>query len=354
MVALSLCLFPLQVLQAEWARAHASIMGTEIAVEVWHREQNKSETAVESVLAEMRRVDALMSVYKNDSEMSQINQYAAEKAVSVSDELFYLIRQALDFSVKTKGAFDITYASVGYLYNFRESTRPDQQAIESALPGIDYRLVALDDEQRSVRFLKNGVRIDLGGIAKGYAVDQAISGLKKQGIEHARVTAGGDTRVLGTRLGRPWTVGIRDPRLGEKMVAVIPLLDEAISTSGDYERYFDESGIRYHHIINPETGDSARGLRSVSIIGPQAVVTDALSTSVFVLGIEAGIELINSMQDYEAIIVDNDGELHYSKGLEQFQATAGQENRRINHESALSAVWNSLRVNRLMQSTIRV
>lgn len=339
-----LFLLPVTGLQADWARSHAAIMGTEIAVEIWHPLQHRAESAAESVMQEMRRIDRLMSVYKDDSEVSEINRLAAEKNIRISDELFGLLQQALEFSRTTRGAFDITYASVGYLYDYRAGTKPDTAQIQQALPGIDYRHVVLDENEHSVRFLQQNVRIDLGGIAKGYAVDRAIAALKRQGIEHARITAGGDTRVLGTRLGRPWTVGVRNPRDSSKMVAVIPLLDESISTSGDYERYFDESGVRYHHIINPETGDSARDLRSVSIIGPEAVFTDALSTSVFVMGIEAGIDMINGLENYEAIIVDKEGKLHYSEGLEQFQSAAEQENQQTDRAAVLFGSRNLLRV----------
>ncbi len=324
---------------ADWEKKRAAIMGTEVAVEVWHADQDKAEKAVQAVLQEMHRIDALMSTHKDSSELARINRLAAKQPVKVSAELFDLIEKSLNCSVRTQGAFDITYASVGYLYDFRKAIRPGETEIAAALPGVDYRMVELDPHQHTIHFARDGVRIDLGGIAKGYAVDLAIRQLQRMGIQHARVTAGGDTRVLGSRLGRPWTVGVRNPRASGKMIAVIPLMNEAISTSGDYERYFDESGVRYHHIINPETGDSAREVRSVSIIGPKAVMTDALSTSVFVLGVEKGLKLINTMDDYEAIIVDKSGKLHYSQGLEQFHA-ADQKSHRNNLLPSLPVATN--------------
>jgi len=325
---------------ADWAKKRASIMGTEVAVEVWHEDSAKAASAVDSVMQEMQRVDHLMSTHKETSALAKINRLASAGPVKVGAELFGLIDKSLKCSEKTHGAFDITYASVGYLYDYRHASRPQQSEVESALQAVDYRLISLDADKQTVTFKREGMRIDLGGIAKGYAVDQSIKILARQGIRHARVTAGGDTRVLGSRLGRPWTVGVRHPRASKKMVAVIPLMDEAISTSGDYERYFDESGIRYHHIINPETGDSAREVRSVSIIGPKAVMTDALSTSVFVLGVESGLELINSMDDYEAIIVDKSGSLHYSTGLEQFQSANEPEGSHNNLIPSLLASVN--------------
>ncbi len=176
--------------------------------------------------------------------------------------------------------------------------------------------VVLDHEQNTVRFTREGVRIDLGGIAKGHAVESAVSLLRGRGIEHAIVTAGGDSRVLGDHRGRPWAVGIRDPRQKNGIAARMPVQEEAISTSGDYERFFEADGVRYHHIIEPASGDSARAVRSVTVIGPDAIMTDALSTGVFVLGKQRGLELIDSLDEFEAIVIDQHGEMHFSRGLE--------------------------------------
>ena len=166
-----------------------------------------------------------------------------------------------------------------------------------------------------MRYTQPGVRIDLGGIAKGYAVDRSIAILRSLGVEHASVTAGGDTMIMGDRFGRPWVVGIRHPDDPEKVIARIPMVDAAISTSGDYERYFDEDGKRYHHIINPQTGKSVGEVRSVTIIGPDATTTDGLSTSVFVMGPERGIALIERLGDVDSVIVTSDGKVLYSSGL---------------------------------------
>ena len=150
---------------------------------------------------------------------------------------------------------------------------------------------------------------------KGHAVDRSIALLQQMGIRQASVTAGGDSRMIGDRWGRPWNIGVRDPRDADKLAAVIPLQDLAVSTSGDYQRYFEEDGVRYHHIIDPASGDSARELRSVTIIGPDATTTDALSTSVFVLGLEKGLALVNRLDGIDAILVDGTGRLHYSDDL---------------------------------------
>jgi FAD:protein FMN transferase len=301
---------------AGWLHRDAAIMGTSISVELWTDDIAHGEALVEQVLAEMRRIDTLMSTWKPDSELSRVNRLAAREPVPVSDELFRLIGKALDYSVITHGAFDITYASAGYLYDFRKGRHPTPAQLAAAVPEINWHFVQLDPAHTSVRFLHKGVRIDLGGIAKGYAVDRCIELLQHAGIQDALVSAGGDSRVIGNHRDHPWNVGIRDPRRHDGLVSIIPLENAAISTSGDYERFFEENGVRYHHIIDPVTGDSARRLRSASIIASLATDTDALSTSVFVLGVEKGLQLINTLPDTEAILVDNDGKLHYSDGLE--------------------------------------
>lgn len=301
--------------RAEWFSDARPLMGTEISVQLWHEEEDQGAAAVEAVFAEMRRIDRLMSTYVEDSLMSEINRDAAGRPVAAGDELFDLIVRSLDISVLTRGAFDITYDSVGRHYDFRERERPDAETIRATLPAVDYRLIELDDSDRSIRFLEPDVRINLGGIAKGYAVERGARILRDLGVRHATVTAGGDTRLLGDRRGQPWVVGVRDPRKEGKMVVRIPLEDEAISTSGDYERYFDEDGQRWHHIIQPATGTPANGVHSVTIVGPDAVMTDALSTSVFVLGVDQGLRLIATLPDYEGIVIDADGRLFYSDGL---------------------------------------
>jgi len=300
---------------AEWLQREAAIMGTRIAVELWAGDPAAGEDAVEAVLAEMRRVDALMSHYRPESELSGINQRAAQEAVRVDPELAILIIRAGQLSELTRGAFDITYASVGYLYDYREHRKPTDEQIAAGLGAVNWRNVVVDPAASTVRFSRDGVRIDLGGIAKGYAVDRAIGILRSRGIEHATVTAGGDSRILGDRLGRPWMIGIRHPDDAGKVILRMPVVDEAVSTSGDYERYFDEGGERYHHIIDPRTGRSAGEVRSVTIIGPDATTTDGLSTSVFVLGPERGIELVERIAGVDAVIVRRDGKVLYSSGL---------------------------------------
>jgi thiamine biosynthesis lipoprotein len=244
-----------------------------------------------------------------------VNARAAQAPVKISPELFGLLNTALDYSRVTDGAFDITYASVGYLYDFRKHVHPDEKEIKAALPGVNYRHVVLDPAQHTVHFTQSGMRIDLGGIGKGHSVDRGIALLQGRGITRALVTAGGDSRIIGDRFGKPWVVGIRHPDRKEEVIARIPLDDAAISTS-DYERYFDEDGVRYHHIIDPGTGHSASKVRSATIIGPTATRTDGLSKTAFVLGPERALEIYDRLDDIDAILVTRDGRVLYSKGLE--------------------------------------
>ncbi len=300
---------------AEWVSREKAIMGTRVAVELWSQDRAQGQALIERVMDEMHRVDALMSTYKPTSQVSLINERAAREAVTVDADLFGLLETALGYSRLTDGAFDITYASVGYLYDYRRRIKPTDEALAAALPAVDYRHVLLDPAAHSVRFARAGVRIDLGGIAKGWAVDRGIELLRAASVEHAFVTAGGDTRIIGDRFGQPWMVGIRDPREADKVVVRIPLVDAALSTSGDYERFFEADGMRYHHILSPATGRPASAVRSVTIIGPTATRTDGLSKTIFVLGIERGMQILDRAGDVDAIAIDKDGKIYYSKGL---------------------------------------
>jgi thiamine biosynthesis lipoprotein len=302
--------------RAVWVARTEAIMGTRVYVELWHDDAAKGTAAIDAVMAEMRRIDNLMSHYKPESQLSQINARAATEPVVVDQELFDLIRESLHYSEITEGAFDITYASVGYLYDYRKHVRPTEAQIQAALPAVNFRNLLLDSEHHSVRFEHAGMRIDLGGIGKGYAVDRGIAILQSLDVQHAVVTAGGDSRIIGDRFGRPWIVGIRHPDDKNKTVTRIPLVDTAMSTSGDYERYFDENGVRYHHIIDPRTGHSASKVRSATILGPTATQTDGLSKTAFVLGPEKAREILERIPGIDAVFICPDGRVLYTKGLQ--------------------------------------
>ncbi len=298
-----------------WLRRAEAIMGTAISVELWSEDRQAGEAAITAVMDEMHRIDRAMSPHRPDSELSRINDEAAERPVPLSQEMFRLLALAQRFSELSGGAFDLTYAAVGRLYDYRAGTAPDAATLEAARALVGWRGLELDPAARTVRFAKPGMRIDLGGFAKGHAVDNAVALLRKRGIAHAYVAAGGDSRVVGDRRGRPWTIAIRDPRREGEVVAVLPLEDCAISTSGDYERYFERDGVRCHHIVDPATGRSPSALRSVTILAADGLTCEALSKSVFVLGAERGLALVESLADVDAVVVDATGRLHRSSGL---------------------------------------
>lgn len=300
---------------AEWVRDAEDIMGTRVTLEFWSEDANSAGTIVKAVMDMMRGVDDQLSPYIETSELYRVNAEAFEHPVKVSGNFFRLLQKSRYYSELSEGAFDITFASVGRFYDYRKGIAPDDAEIQKRLPAIDYHHVVLDDASQTVRFSHPGVKIDLGGIAKGYAVDRAIDILKQFGVQSAIVAAGGDTRMLGDRRGQPWIIGIQHPRKKSEFAVRIPLADSAISTSGDYERFFLDGEVRIHHIINPQSGKSADEVESVSILAPLAVDSDALSTTVFVLGVKPGLALINRLEGVDAIIIDGGTRLHYSEGL---------------------------------------
>lgn len=297
-------------------------MGTEIKVTLWSTGSNNGKAAVAAAMAEMNRIDATLSPYIETSELALVNRKAAASPIMISAELTHLIDRSLFFSQLSKGAFDITFASIGWHYDYREKKQPTKALHKELLPAINYRNLKLDRDKQILAYDHKNVRIDLGGIAKGHAVDNAIDIIKSYGVKHATVSAGGDSKLLGDKLGRPWLIGIKNPRLGQRdqdnaVVLTMPLNDVAVSTSGDYERYFvdEKTGERIHHIINPKTGHSAKGIMSVTILGPKSLDSDALSTTVFVMGVEKGINMINTLPEFDCVVIDSKGKVHYSKGL---------------------------------------
>ena len=301
---------------AEWHRFSDTAMTTPIELEFWAEDEDLAEKVGEEVLAVFHQVDEQMSRYREDSEVSRLNRNAAKGPVTVSDDLFAVLEKAREVSVLSDGAFDITFGSVGYLYDFRAGKKPTEEQLESGLPRVNFRDVILDQGAQTVEFRQEGILVDLGGIAKGYAVDLGIERLVSSGIRHARLSAGGDMRLLGDKRGRPWYVGIRDPRSEGRNAVVLPLQDVAVSTSGDYERFFmDEAGDRVHHILSPETGKSVQGVQSVTIIGEDALTTDGLSTAVFVLGPQKGLEMIERLKGIDVVVIDDQRMMHVSEGL---------------------------------------
>lgn len=314
-------MFGVSSVQAEWHSDAQGIMGTEINVTLWHENTDHAKKAIASVMQEMRRIDSALSPYKPTSELARLNNSAYKSSVILSDELYVLIDKSLFFSRLSDGAFDITFASLARYYDYRKGISPSEAERKESKAAFNYKNLLLDRKTKSLKFDHEYVQIDLGGVAKGYAIDLSIEILQHFGIKHASVSAGGDSALLGDRRGRPWVVGIKHPRLVEggsdQAVIRLPLSDTALSTSGDYERYFidEKNGRRIHHIINPKTGHSASRVMSVSILGARGIDTDPLSTTVFILGVEKGLALVNKLQGFDAIVIDIQGKVHYSDGL---------------------------------------
>lgn len=313
-VSAVLFLLPIKAF-SQWHYFSADSMTTKLSLNFWCQDKTEAEQIKQAVFALFDDIYHAMSAYREDSELYRLNQLAGTQAVSVSASLFEVLEQSQRMSKLTDGAFDMTFGSVGFRYDYRQRRQPSANELAKQLVFIDYRAVQLDANTRQVRYLKPGVKVGVGGIAKGYAVDRAIALLAQHGIRHAQVSAGGDLRLLGDKRGQPWMVGVRDPRQND-LVLRLPLNDVAVSTSGDYERFFiNDEGERVHHIISPSDGRPAKGLQSVTIIGPKASLTDGLSTAVFVLGLEKGLALIEGIAGVDAIIIDAQRKLHFSGGL---------------------------------------
>ncbi len=297
--------------QPEPVRRTRMLMGTVVEV-VAFGERKPTLAAIDRALDEMARIEELMSPQRSGSDLSRLA--AARDFVSLSPETARLLRLSLVLNRRSGGAFDPTLGALKRLWGIEgeHPAVPDEAALRRALALTGPDKLQLDGDR--ARVTVPGVGVDLGGIAKGYAIDRAAAVLRQAGIRHASINAGGDLRLIGDRLGRPWRIGIQHPRRQEEMLAVLELSDVAVVTSGDYERYFIADGKRYHHIFDPATGRPARGCQSVTVVASDAVRADALATAAFVLGPEKGIELLRR-EGVEGVLVAADGRALVTDGL---------------------------------------
>lgn len=275
-----------------------------------------AEAAVSAAFAEMARVEQLFSRHIETSDIARINN-ADGIWVEVAPEVISLLEKAIHYSNLSGGTFDITIGALLDLWNFGGGNNrvPTPAEINQALALIDYTVLEIDSNTSQVRIPK-GMVLDLGGIAKGYAVDRASAVLKQTGVISGMIYAGGDITTIGAKSdGSPWRVGVQHPRISTQLIGILEMADSSIVTSGDYERYFTADGVRYHHILNPHTGYPAQGLISVTIYGSNAADADALSTAIFVLGWERGQDLIENLPGYEAVMMDSSGNIWVSSGL---------------------------------------
>ena len=296
-------------------------MGTNVTVWMWTADERGAAQAAEAVFDEMKRLDKEMTTWLPTSEVSQINSAAGGKPVKVSAETYAVIARALDISKRSKGLFDITVEAFKGLWKFDEDmdqTLPDPAEVARRLPLVNWKDVVLDARQRSVFLRRKGMRITLGGIAKGYAVDKCAALLRARGFTSFMMQAGGDMYVAGKKGNEPWTVAIRDPRgPTNTFFAVAPIEDHSFSTSGDYERGFVKDGVRYHHILDTRTGQPARASRSVTVRAKDASTADAWSKVMFIMGPTEALALIKreKLTDFEVVWVDDRNEVVMTEGL---------------------------------------
>ncbi len=295
-----------------------AMMGTQVIIKALGNDREELNRAVNAAFEEVSRLEKIMSNFIPTSELSHINQQAGRAPVPVSRELFWVIQRSLFFSELSDGAFDISFASVGKLWNFRAGILPTPEAVKAQLPFVNYRRIQLDEKNSTVFLQDAEMEIGLGGIGKGYAMDRAMAVLMDHGIRNAMVMAGGDTLIKGRKGNELWRVGLRDPDKKDGILAVLPLEDQAISTSGDYERFFIKDGVRYHHILDPKTGYPAKLCRSVTILAHDATTSDALTKPVFILGPKKGLAFIERLDGVEGIIVDDRGKIYLSSGLASY------------------------------------
>jgi thiamine biosynthesis lipoprotein len=301
--------------QARLVEAERLQMGTRFHIQVVATDGAAAERALDAAFAEVDRLEALLSEWRESSEISAVNRAAGGEPVPVGRELFELVERSIHLSERTGGAFDITFAACGRLWSFREPRLPDADALRACLQHVDYRGIELDPERSTVRLPSSGARIGISAIGKGYGVDRAAAELERRGIEHYIVDGGGDIRLRGRRIDRPWSVGIAHPRAPGSLLGRVRLERGAIVTSGDYQRSFERDGEIYHHILDPATGMPARRSVAVTVLAPTAADADALATGLFVLGPDRGLELVEQLPGVEALLVGPDISLHRSTGF---------------------------------------
>jgi thiamine biosynthesis lipoprotein len=295
------------------------VMGSTLHLTAWTSDERNAKAAFDEVFAEFQRLEKLMSTWVRESDVSRINQAAGVRAVPVSADVREVLKTARQISEWTNGKFDVTFGALAGLWRFdhdQDNVVPDMREVRRRLPLIDYRAVQIDDSAGTVFVARKGMTIHLGGIGKGFAIDRGVGVLRQRGIRDFMIQSGGDIYVAGQKDGRPWRVGIQDPRgPANRIFAELDLSDGTFSTSGDYERTFLKDGRRYHHILDPATGEPARGVRSVTIVTNRAVLADGLSTGVFILGPDAGMKLIERLPGVEGVIVSDRNDVFVSSGL---------------------------------------
>ena len=299
--------------------ADTVLMGSAFTFTAVHQTEQEAWKAIREGVNEVIRIESVISSWDPTSETSKVNVQAGKEAVAVSNELYDLTQRCLKISKLSNGYFDISFASIDKVWKFdgREVVIPSDQELASSVRKIDYQKIILDPTERTIFLQEEGMRIGFGAIGKGYAANRAKVVMAAFGAEGGVVNAGGDLLCWGQQPGgEKWSVGIADPEKKSNLISQLHITDQAVVTSGNYEKYVEINGERYCHIIDPKTGWPVRGTQSVTIVCADAELADALATTVFVLGPAEGLRLINHLKDVECLIVDDEYEIHYSDNIE--------------------------------------
>ncbi|MAC64741.1 MAG: thiamine biosynthesis protein ApbE [Flavobacteriaceae bacterium] len=314
-----LILFAVEVNAQQTLKRTLKLMGSRFDITVVAKDSTAANSDIDMAVAEITRIEKRISSWDPNSETSLVNTNAGIKPVKVSQELFDLIKRAIGISKLTDGAFDITYASMDKIWKFDGSmTRmPAEEDIKSSVSKVGYQNIILNEAEHTVFLKLPGMKIGFGAIGKGYAADRAKDLLQSKGVIAGIINASGDMNTWGKQVnGEDWKVAITNPMDKNKAFALLPIKNEAVVTSGDYEKFVEFNGTRYAHIINPRTGYPATGIISVTVFAPKAELADALATSVFVMGKEVGLNRINQLPKVECIIIDVEGNIHTSDHIE--------------------------------------
>jgi thiamine biosynthesis lipoprotein len=294
-------------------------MGTECEFKAFAADEALVDRAFARGFAEFDRIEALTTSWQPTSEVSRINQAAGKKAIKVSPDTLAILEKSAWVSGLTDGAFDITIGVYKGLWKFdedRDGSLPDPREVARRRRLVSWKDVILDKHKQTVMLRRSGQAINLGGIAKGYAVDAAVKAIRAEGLRDFIVKAGGDLFAAGRKGERQWRVGIQDPRAPHgQIIFELPVTDQAFNTSGDYERFIIRDGVRYHHILDARTGFPARGTRSVTLLAPDAFTADALDTALFAVGPERALKIIAGIPGLQAVIVDAKNQVHVTPGL---------------------------------------
>lgn len=297
----------------------ARLMGNAFEITVVADDEVWANEKIEMAITEIKRIEKLLTTFADDSQTNQVNEQAGIKPVKVDREVFDLIQRSLRISNVTDGAFDITYGSIDKrLWNFDKTMTalPDEETAKSMVRLINYRNVILNEDDCSVMLKEKGMRIGFGGIGKGYAAEMAKRLLIKEAVSSGIVNASGDLAVWGMQAdNKPWTIGIANPDQANLPFARLDISGMAIATSGNYEKYVTINGKKYSHTINPKTGLPVTGIKSVTIISPNAEIADAMATPVTIMGVKAGINLVNQIQHLECVIIDDHNKIYSSKNI---------------------------------------